>query len=35
MADIHSATSEIKRGKKKEEETGQKYNARICDAGRP
>ena len=30
MVDIHSATAEIRRGIKKEEETGQKYNVRIC-----
>jgi len=33
MADIQSATAEIRRGKKerkKEETTGQKYNVRIC-----
>jgi len=42
MVDIHSATAEIRRGKKKKErkkerkkETGQKYNVRICYAGRP
>jgi len=42
MVDIHSATTEIKRGKKeeerrkkKEETTGQKYNVHICYAGRP
>jgi len=36
MADIKSATTEIRRGKKKEEEeTGPKYNVRICYAGRP
>jgi len=60
MADIHSPTAEIRRGKKKKkkkdrkkkprdenimsrrialgghkETTGQKYNARICHAGRP
>jgi len=39
MVDIHSATVEIRQGKKKkkeEEETaGQKYNVRICYAGRP
>jgi len=41
MADIQSATAEIRRGIKKEEEeeeeetTGQKYNARFCHAGRP
>ena len=28
--DIHSATAEIRRGKKKEETTGQKYNLLIC-----
>jgi len=34
MVDIQSATAEIRRGKKKkEEETGQKYNVRICYAG--
>jgi len=39
MADIQSATAEIRRGKEKrkkiEETTGQKYNVRICYAGRP
>ena len=36
MVDIQSATAEIRRGKKKKkEETGQKYNVRICYAGRP
>jgi len=40
MADIHSATAEIRRGKKerkKEEEqtTGRKYNVRMCYVGRP
>jgi len=41
MADSHSATAEIKRGKNKErkkkieETTGQKCNARICYAGLP
>jgi len=41
MVDIDSATAEIRRGKKKkkkkeeEETTGQKYNVRICYAGRP
>jgi len=36
MADIQSATAEIRRGKKIEEETtGQKHNVRICYAGRP
>jgi len=36
MVDIQSATAEIRPGKKKEEEeTGQKYNVRICYAGWP
>jgi len=40
MADIQSATAEIRRGEKErkkkiEETTGQKYNVRICYAGRP
>jgi len=38
MVDIQSATAEIRRGIKKEskkETTGQKYNVRICYAGRP
>ena len=42
MVDIQSVAAEIRRGiKKKEEEeskketTGQKYNVRICYAGRP
>jgi len=37
MVDMHSATIEIARGKKKKEEetTGQKYNVRICYAGGP
>jgi len=38
MADIQSATAEIRQGKKerkKEETTGQKYDVRICYAGRP
>jgi len=35
MVDIQSATAEIRWGRKKEEETGQKYNVRICYAGRP
>jgi len=39
MVDIHSATAEIRRGKKmkkkKEETTEQKYNVHICYAGRP
>jgi len=38
MGDIQSATAEIRQGKKQErkkEETGQKYNVRICYAGRP
>jgi len=37
MVDIHYATAEIWRGKKKKEEeetTGQKYDVRICYAGR-
>jgi len=35
MVDIQSATAETRRGKEKKEEeqnTGQKYNARICCA---
>jgi len=32
MADIQSATAEIRRGKK---ETGLKYDVRICYAGQP
>jgi len=36
MVDIESAAAEIRRGKKEEEEeTGQKYNVRICYAERP
>jgi len=35
MVDIQSVTAEIREEKKKEEETGQKYNVRICYAGRP
>jgi len=42
MADIQSEAAEIRRGKKerkkeerKIETTGQKYNVRICYAGRP
>jgi len=36
MADILSATAEIGQGKKETEEaTGQKYNVRVCYAGRP
>jgi len=35
MVDIQSATAENRRGKKIEETTGQKYNVRICYAGRP
>jgi len=37
MVDIQSVTAEIRREKKKEKEetTGQKYNFRICYAGRP
>jgi len=36
MVDIQSATAENRRGKKEEQEetTGQKYNVRICYAGR-
>jgi len=38
VVDIQSATAEIKRGKrtkkKKKKETGQRYNVRICYAGR-
>jgi len=34
MVDIQSAMAEI-RWRKKEETTGQKYNVRICYAGRP
>jgi len=38
MADIQSAATEIRRGKKKDrktETTGQKYNVCICNKGRP
>jgi len=39
MVDIQSPTAEIRRGKRRrrkiEETTGQKYNVRICYAGRP
>ena len=38
MVEIQSATAEIRCGKKKKkkkETTGQKYNVRICYAGRP
>jgi len=36
MADIQSVTAEIRRGKKKiEQTTGQKYNVCVCYAGRP
>jgi len=38
MADIQSVTAESRRGKERrkiEETTGQKYNVRICYAGRP
>jgi len=38
MVDIQSAMAENGRGKKedrKKETTGQKYNVRICYAGRP
>jgi len=34
MVDIQSAMAEIRQGKK-EKTTGQKYNVRICYAGRP
>jgi len=34
MVDMQSATAEIRQGEKEEEETGQKYNVRICYAGR-
>jgi len=36
MVNIQSVTAEIRRGKKEERkiETGQKYNVRICYAGR-
>jgi len=35
MVDIQSVTAEIRQGKNKIETTGQKYNVRICYAGRP
>jgi len=36
MVDIQSATAEIRRWKeRRKKETGQKYNVRICYAGRP
>jgi len=37
MVDVQSPTAEIRRVKKKEKEetTWQKYNVRICYAGRP
>jgi len=40
VADIQSATADIRRGKKErkkkvEETTGQKYNVRVCYAGQP
>jgi len=41
MADIHSATAEIRRGKKKKKEEGKKkaqgkkYNVHICYTGWP
>jgi len=39
MVDVQSAMAEIRRGKnkrrKKIEQTGQKYNVRICYAGQP
>jgi len=33
MVDIQCVTAEIRRGKNHEEETGRKYNVRICYAG--
>jgi len=33
MADIHSATAEIRRAKKTEDTTGQKYNAMSITMG--
>jgi len=37
MVDIQSATADIRRGKKIEEEetAGQKYDVRLCYTGRP
>jgi len=35
MADTQSATAEIRRGKKKKETTGQKYNGLPYSIGRP
>jgi len=35
MADIQSATAEIRRGKKEEETSGQKYNGLPYGIGRP
>ena len=35
MVDIQSATAEIRRGKKKEETTGRKYNGLPYSIGRP
>jgi len=35
MVDIKSATAEIRRGKKKEETTGRKYNGLPYSIGRP
>jgi len=35
MADIQSVTAEIRRGKKEEETTGQKYNGLPYSIGRP
>jgi len=35
MVDMQSATAEIRRGKKEEEETVEKYNVHICYARRP
>jgi len=35
MVDIQSATDEIRRAKKEEETTGQKYNGLLYYIGRP
>jgi len=35
MVDIQSPTAEIRRGKKEEETTEQKYNVCICYTGQP
>ena len=35
MVDIQSLAAEIRRAEKKIVTTGQKYNVRICYAGRP